>query len=149
MLLPVLFEAQSPATITVKDAAMKKKLGALTITALGLAISMMPGTAAAQGRYDHQWRGGSENRQWDAADSYRSGGRHHERRMGRNDEFYRGHDGRYYCRRNDGSTGLVIGAIGGGLLGNAIGGDTFSTLLGAGSGAVLGSSIDRGQVRCR
>ena len=69
--------------------------------------------------------------------------------MGRNDEFYRGHDGRYYCRRNDGSTGLVIGAIGGGLLGNAIGGDTFSTLLGAGSGAVLGSSIDRGQVRCR
>ncbi|MBQ1540475.1 MAG: glycine zipper 2TM domain-containing protein [Caulobacteraceae bacterium] len=69
--------------------------------------------------------------------------------MTRDDYIYRGRDGRYYCRRNDGTTGLVIGAIGGGVLGNAIGGDTLSTLLGAAGGAVIGRSIDRGNVRCR
>ena len=98
---------------------------------------------------DRQWQGNQQNRQWDAANSYRSGGRYRERRLTRNDEIYRGHDGRNYCRRADGSTGLVIGAIAGGLLGNAIGGDTLGTLLGVGGGAVLGRSIDRGQVRCR
>ena len=128
---------------------MTKIFAALTATALGLALSVMPSTAFAQGRHDNHWQGGAHNRQWDAAGTYRSGGRHRERRLGRNDEIYRGHDGRNYCRRSDGTTGLVIGAIGGGLLGNAIGGDTLGTLLGAGSGAVLGSSIDRGQLHCR
>jgi uncharacterized protein YcfJ len=69
--------------------------------------------------------------------------------MGRGDRIYRGGDGRYYCRRNDGTTGLVIGAVAGGLLGNALGGNTLGTLLGAGGGALLGQSIDRGNVRCR
>ena len=56
---------------------------------------------------------------------------------------------RTYCKRNDGTTGLVIGAVGGGVLGNVIGGGTLGTLLGAGGGALLGRSIDRGKVRCR
>ena len=128
---------------------MTKIIGALTATALGLAIAMLPCTASAQGGRDNHWQGGSQNRHWDPANTYQSGGRHRERRLGRNDEIYRGHDGRHYCRRSDGTTGLVIGAIGGSLLGNAIGGDRLSTLLGAGGGAVLGRSIDRGQVRCR
>jgi hypothetical protein len=122
---------------------------ALAATALGFAISMTPSTAFAQGQRDNHWRGGAQNRQWDAAGAYQAGGQYRERRLGRNDEIYRGHDGRNYCRRSDGTTGLVIGAIGGSLLGNAIGGDRLSTLLGAGGGAVLGRSIDRGQVRCR
>ena len=121
----------------------------LTATALGLAMLISPVTAFGQGGRDHRWQGGAQNRQWDPANTYQSGGRHRERRLSRNDEVYRGHDGRSYCRRSDGSTGLVIGAIGGGLLGNAIGGDTLITLLGAGGGAVLGRSIDRGNVRCR
>jgi outer membrane lipoprotein SlyB len=128
---------------------MKKAIAAMTATALGLVISMTPCTAFAQGRRDNHWQGGAQNRQWDAANTYQSGGQHRERRLSRNDEIYRGHDGRNYCRRSDGTTGLVIGAIGGSLLGKAIGGDTLSTLLGAGGGAVLGRSIDRGQVRCR
>src|SRR3546814_12368101 len=33
---------------------------------------------------------------------------------------YRGYDGRYYCRRDDVTTGLIIVAIGGGLLGDAL-----------------------------
>ena len=116
---------------------------------LGLAIAMTPCTTFAQGQRDYRWHGDGQNRQWDAAENYRSGGRHRERALGRNDEIYRGHDGRHYCRRSDGTTGLVIGAIGGSLLGNAIGGGTLGTLLGAGGGAVLGRSIDRGQLRCR
>lgn len=128
---------------------MKNALATMTATALGLAVAMAPTAGLAQGRHDNRWHGGGQNRQWDAANSYQSGGQHRERRLSRNDEIYRGHDGRSYCRRSDGTTGLVIGAIGGSLLGNAIGGDTLSTLLGAGGGAVLGRSIDRGQVRCR
>ena len=37
----------------------------------------------------------------------------------------------------------------GGLLGNAVGGDTLSALIGGAGGALLGRSIDRGNVTCR
>ena len=46
--------------------------------------------------------------------------RYRERRLSRNDRVYVGRDGRYYCRRGNGTTGLVIGAAGGALLGNQI-----------------------------
>ena len=72
--------------------------------------------------------------------------------LGRNDRIYRGQDNRYYCRRSDGTTGLVVGALAGGALGNVIAGGgsrLLGTLIGAGGGAVLGQSIDRGQVSCR
>lgn len=82
---------------------------------------------------------------WDPTTNYRSGN-YRERRLTRNDQVYRGGDGRYYFRRNNGTTGLVIGGIAGGLLGNAVGG---GTLLGAGGGALLGRSTDRGKVRGR
>jgi uncharacterized protein YcfJ len=70
-------------------------------------------------------------------------------RLGRDDQVYRGHDGHYYCKRSDGTTGTVIGAIGGGAAGALLGGGTLGTLLGAGGGALLGRSIDRGHVKCR
>lgn len=82
---------------------------------------------------------------------YRHGGNYRAYRMHRDDRVYRGQDGRYYCRRSDGTTGLVVGAVAGGVLGNLIApGDskTFGTLLGAGLGAAAGASIDRGDVRC-
>ncbi|MBB4147297.1 glycine zipper 2TM domain-containing protein [Sphingobium scionense] len=72
-------------------------------------------------------------------------------RIDRNTRVYRGGNGRYYCRRNDGSTGLIVGAAVGGLLGNALGdGDSglLSTILGAGVGGALGREIDRGNVYC-
>ena len=38
-------------------------------------------------------------------------GRYHEpRRVTRSDRIWRGRDGRYYCRRDNGTTGLIIGA---------------------------------------
>src|SRR5215203_6025556 len=47
---------------------------------------------------------------YDASRYYRDDPRYQERRLGANDEVYRGSDGRYYCKRSDGTTGLIIGA---------------------------------------
>lgn len=83
---------------------------------------------------------------------YRDGRYYQERRLSRNDRIYRGRDNRYYCRRNDGTTGLIVGGVAGGLFGNALssgGNATLGTLLGAAAGAALGQSVDRGNVRCR
>ena len=68
------------------------------------------------------------------------------------DQVYRGSDGRYYCKRSDGTTGLIIGAASGGILGNIIDGGrhrTAGTLIGGALGALAGKSIDQNQVRCR
>ena len=86
------------------------------------------------------------------ADNYYRGGTYQTRRLGTTDRIYRGQDNRYYCRRSDGTTGLIIGALGGGVLGNVIapgGSKTLGSILGGGLGAVLGSSIDKGNVTCR
>ncbi|WP_404371894.1 glycine zipper 2TM domain-containing protein [Sphingomonas sp. MMS24-J45] len=86
------------------------------------------------------------------ADRYYRPGNYQVRRLGRNDRIYRGSDNRYYCRRSDGTTGLIIGGLAGGLLGNSLssgGSRTLGTLLGGGAGALLGQSIDRGQIQCR
>ncbi|WP_230481271.1 glycine zipper 2TM domain-containing protein [Sphingomonas sp. Leaf21] len=83
---------------------------------------------------------------------YRDGRYYQPRALGRNDRIYRGMNGRFYCRRNDGTTGLVIGGLAGGALGNVIAGGgsrLLGTVIGAGGGALLGQQIDRGQVRCR
>ena len=83
---------------------------------------------------------------------YRDGGYYQPRRLGRYDRIYRGGNGRYYCRRSDGTTGLIIGGLAGGALGNVLSNgrsSTLGTLLGVAGGAALGSSIDRGQVVCR
>lgn len=83
---------------------------------------------------------------------YRDGQYYQPRRLSYNDRVYRGSNGRYYCRRNDGTTGLLIGGAAGGLLGNTIapgGSKTLGALIGAGAGALLGREIDRGDVRCR
>ena len=80
-------------------------------------------------------------------------GRYYEpRRVRRGDRIWRGRDGRYYCQRDNGTTGLVIGAGVGALLGRAIdtqGDRTVGTVLGGALGAVLGRELDRGDIRCR
>jgi|SRR5665213_4605206 hypothetical protein len=128
---------------------MKTQLVGMLLAAAVTMTLAMPNGALAQhrGDRDYHWQG-DRNTNWDPSQHYRSG-KYRERRMGRNDRIYRGGDGHYYCRRNDGTTGLVIGAVAGGLLGNAIGGNTLGTLLGAGGGALIGQSVDRGNVRCR
>ena len=81
---------------------------------------------------------------------YRSG--YEPIRVTRNTRIYRGYDDRYYCRRSDGTTGLIVGAALGGLLGNQLdrgGSNLLTTLIGGGAGALLGREIDRGGVSCR
>lgn len=67
---------------------------------------------------------------------------------------WRGRDGRTYCRKSDGTTGLVVGGVAGALVGRTIdtGGDrTMGTLLGAAGGALLGREVERSSSkrRCR
>lgn len=152
------------------------KAAALAIAASSLAASAVPasaldfvptgpvGTAAIYGgnvapvedswqhgrdrRYERYDRGWSDRR-------YRDG-RHDRRYYGepvyRNTNVWRGRDGRYYCRKENGTTGLLIGAAVGGLVGNEVAGRgdrTLGTVLGAVGGAFLGREIDRSNARCR
>jgi Glycine zipper 2TM domain len=90
---------------------------------------------------------------YDAQRYYRDGPQYSERRLTGSDEVYRGSDGRYYCKRSDGTTGLIIGGAGGALIGNAVDGGhnrVAGTLIGGALGALLGRSIDRdSDIRCR
>jgi len=84
---------------------------------------------------------------------YDDRGRYYEPRpLSRNDRIWRGSDGRYYCKRDNGTTGLIIGGAVGALVGREIdsrGDRTVGTLLGAAGGALLGREIDRGGLKCR
>ena len=80
---------------------------------------------------------------------YVDGPSYRERRLADNDRIYRGRDDRYYCRRSDGTTGLIVGGIAGGALGAAFTSGTLGTLVGAAAGAAVGRSVDRNKVRCR
>jgi hypothetical protein len=123
---------------------MRKTLLAATLAAIAIpampAAADPPGWAPAHGRRAHD-------------NMYDSRGRYREpHRLGRNDHVWRGNDGRYYCRRNNGTTGLIVGAAAGALLGRAIdtrGDRLLGTLLGGAGGALLGREIDRGGLQCR
>jgi hypothetical protein len=83
---------------------------------------------------------------------YRSGQYYQQRQLTHDDRIYRGRDGRYYCRRSDGTTGLIIGGIAGAVLGSAIApgrSNTIGALIGGAGGALAGRAIDRNNVRCR
>ena len=117
------------------------------------------------GYYDRGYSGRYGNYDWNRPDPryggyyadryYRQDHRYRERRLADNDRVYRGRDGRYYCRRSDGTTGLIVGGIAGGVLGNIIApGDskTIGTLLGALGGAAVGAGVSQGRgndFRCR
>lgn len=117
-----------------KMSTMKK-----TMLALGGALTLVPMAtpAMAQGRgYDRGYEDGRRDAE----------------RINRNTRVWRGEDGRYYCRRSNGTTGLIIGAAGGALAGRAIdtrGERATGTILGAAAGALLGREIDRSRARCR
>ena len=67
-------------------------------------------------------------------------------------KVWRDSDGRLRCKRPNGTTGLIVGAAGGALLGRAIdtrGERATGTILGAAAGALLGRSVERSNWRCR
>jgi len=89
---------------------------------------------------------------YDASRYYRDGPGYQEHVLTSNDQVYRGSDGRYYCKRSDGTTGLIIGAASGGILGNIIDGGhhrAAGTLIGGALGALAGKAIDQDQVKCK
>lgn len=100
-------------------------------------------------RYDDRVETGYEPSRF-----YRDGPGYQERVLSNDERIYRGSDNRFYCRRNDGTTGLIVGAIGGGVLGNVIDGGHsrgVGTILGALAGGLVGRGVDQNnaQVRCR
>jgi hypothetical protein len=67
-------------------------------------------------------------------------------------DYWYGRDGRAYCRRSDGTTGTIVGAVAGGTLGNVIAGEgdkRLGSVIGGTLGAILGREIARGNVTCR
>lgn len=145
--------------------ALAAAIGTLSVTATPVAADPPP-WAPAHGyrdkdrgydrgydRYDVRYDRRDRRRYRDDRRVYDDYGRYYEpREVRRGDRVWQGRDGRYYCQRDNGTTGLIIGAAGGALIGRAIdtrGDRTVGTLLGAALGGVLGREIDRGSARCR
>jgi uncharacterized protein YcfJ len=75
-----------------------------------------------------------------------------DERINGNTRIWRDNDGRYRCKKDNGTTGLLIGGAVGGLAGHEIAGNgdkLLGTVLGAAGGALLGREIDKDKYRCR
>ena len=71
---------------------------------------------------------------------------------GYNGRIWQDSNGRYRCKRADGTVGLIVGGAGGALIGRAIdtsGERATGTIIGAAAGALIGRKIDRSRVRCK
>lgn len=65
---------------------------------------------------------------------------------------WRGSDGRVYCRKSNGTTGLIVGGAAGALAGREIAGHgsrTTGTVLGVAVGALLGRHVQRNVIKSR
>ena len=133
----------------------------LRTAALGFALPAMMVTAAPVAAHS----GAQSASAWSQTDSWQHGRQRDNRysQYGRNayaepvyagTPVWRGDDGRYYCKKKNGTTGLIIGGAAGALIGREIAGRgdrTLGTILGAAGGALLGRKIDRdgSSRRCR
>ena len=125
------------------------------------ALTAMPAAADAQSRSGYYDRSGYDSRYYDRRyDNRRHDARRYDSRRydtrryaGRYDNrtYDRGRSSHYYGRRCDsGTTGTIIGAVVGGLLGREVAGRgdrTVGTILGGAVGALGGRAIDRGDCR--
>jgi hypothetical protein len=125
----------------------------LLVSFVGVSPVMAQPHGRARGHYKQAEKREAREAYWDASKHYRrDDNRYRTRRLGRNDRIYRGSDNRYYCKRDDGTSGLIIGGLAGGVLGNVIapgGSKTIGTIAGAGLGAIIGKTIDDGEIVCR
>jgi len=125
------------------------KRNALTLGLMGglaaLSMAAVPAAADAQHYYGGGYGGYGYDRGYHG-DGYGAGyyGRSYYQRGG----YYgggRGYDG-YRHRCHDGTGGAILGAVAGGLLGNAVAGRgdrTAGTIVGGGLGALAGNAIGR------
>ncbi|MBX3566112.1 MAG: glycine zipper 2TM domain-containing protein [Sphingomonas sp.] len=117
---------------------MRKMMLALGAITMAIPTSMVVPVAAA--------KAGAATTKSVAAFDQRRRGRHYSYRE------WRGRDGKRYCRRSDGTTGLVVGAVGGALVGRTIdtrGDRSGGTIIGAIAGGLAGREIDRSSSRNR
>ena len=107
---------------------------------------------------DHSRKHKKKYRNGRGYDNYRGNDRYYNDRyydgdrVSRNTRVWQGNDGRYYCRKDNGTTGLLIGAGVGALAGHEIAGRgdrTVGTILGGAVGAIAGRAIDKGNDGCR
>ncbi|MCA0909314.1 glycine zipper 2TM domain-containing protein [Qipengyuania gaetbuli] len=155
------------------------KTASLAIAATGLTLSMpasaaVPAHAAPQSHahaasiagdmtYEHSkkrkhWKRHHHDRYDDYRGSYREArpyymgyDRDYGQPVYRDTRVWRGRDGRYYCERENGTTGLLVGAGVGVLIGHEVAGRgdrTLGAILGGAAGALLGRTIDRSNTRC-
>jgi uncharacterized protein YcfJ len=122
---------------------MRNAILAAVIAATAVPVSFAVAEPAQAQRWDRHDRDGIYDRY----------GRYREpRALSRRDRVWRGRDGRYYCKRDNGTTGLIVGGAVGALLGREIAGRgerTLGTIIGAAGGGLLGREIDRGKMKCR
>ena len=67
-----------------------------------------------------------------------------------NGPTWRGRDGRYRCRRSDGTTGLIIGGAAGAVIGHQVAGRgdrTLGAIIGGAAGALVGREVERSTSR--
>ena len=121
------------------------------------ALTAMPAAAEAQSRYGYYDTRGNQYRQYDRRYDQRYAQRYNNQRYYNqryyNQRRYNSRYGNHYGQRcSSGSTGTIIGAIAGGLLGREIAGRgdrTVGTIIGGAAGALAGRAIDRGDCRRR
>jgi hypothetical protein len=133
---------------------MKKHLISAALAA-SVVVGGMAATPAAAQRYGYGYGDYQRDYRDDYRRDYRDGYRRDYRDGYRN---YRGNGYRYrnYRRCSDGTTGTILGAIAGGLLGGEIGRgssyrgrSTTGMIVGAGVGALAGREIERSGSGCR
>jgi hypothetical protein len=138
------------------------KTTALALAASGITVAAAPVSAAEFASHgSYAAAASADTYEWRDRDRYRDRNRNYDRRYSsgrygygepvyRDTRVWRGNDGRTYCRKKDGTTGLIIGGAAGALLGREIDGGhnrTLGTILGAAAGALIGKEIDGG-TRC-
>ena len=142
------------------------KIPALALIATATLATAVPAQAQYRDRggyeqYDRYERNGRydrrDDRRYVRRDDRRYDSRYDSRAsygepVNRNTRVWRGNDGRAYCQKKDGTTGLIIGAAAGALIGRQVDGGrnrTLGTVLGAAAGALLGKEVAQGNSRCR
>lgn len=129
---------------------MFKKLSLITATlAMGAATLVPAAPAMARDGYQRGYDDRGSNRGYNRDRGYRSD-RYYRGDRNRDRGYRNDYRNNYRCK-GDGTTGTIIGAIAGGLLGNSVAGRgdrTVGTILGGGAGALAGRAIDRSDDRC-
>ena len=127
---------------------MLKKIVISTAVAAS-ALTALPAAAEAQSRYGYSSRYDNGYYAQRYGNSYYQPQRYDQRYV--RQPYYGGRYYNHYGRRCSGSTGTIIGAIAGGLLGSQVAGrrgdGTLGAIIGAGAGALAGRAIDRSDCR--